>query len=110
MAAETQYTANTGMATINSANAALDGSGTLGTTIWDVITGASKGTLIKTVTVKAQVTTTVEGMVRLFVYDGTNTKLIAEIEVPALAKSATNPAFEATIALNFTLKTGWKLR
>jgi hypothetical protein len=49
MAAETQYTANTGMVKISTANSNLDGSGTLGT----VLTGASNGTLIKTVTVKA---------------------------------------------------------
>ena len=63
MAAETQYTANTGKVLISTANSNLDGTGTLGT----VLTAASNGTLIKAITVKAQVNTT-EGMVRLFLF------------------------------------------
>ncbi len=105
MAQETQFTANTAMATISTANSNLDGSGTLGT----VLTGASNGTLIKTVRVKAQGNTT-HGMVRLYAYDGTNTKLIYELEVPAVTKSGTYPAFEAAIPLNFVLKSGGILK
>ena len=109
MAEETQYTANTGMTTITTANTSLTGSGTLNTDIWDVITASSNGTLIKTITIKAQVNTT-HGMVRLFIYDGTNTKLINEIEIPAVTKSSKNPAFEITIPVDYALKAGWKLR
>lgn len=106
MAEETQYTANTGMQTISTANTNLDGTGTLSAAI---ITGASNGTLIKTVTVKAQVNTT-QGMVRLFVYDGSNTKLLTEIEIPAVTKGANDIAFETTIPLNYSLKSGWSLK
>lgn len=106
MAAETQYTANTGMQTINTANSNLDGSGTLSNSI---ITGASNGTLIKTVTVKAIVNTT-QGMVRLFLYDGTNAKLILEIDVAAVVKTSEAAAFEAIIPFNFFLKSGWSLK
>ncbi len=105
MAAETQYTANTGMVTISTANPNLNGTGTLGT----VITAASNGTLIKTVTVKA-ITNTTQGMVRLFIFDGLKTKLIEEIEIPAVTKSATDPAFETTVHLYFRLKSGWLLK
>ncbi len=105
MAAETQYTANTSVATISTANTNLNGTGTLGT----VITAASNGTLIKTITIKAQTSTT-EGMVRLFVYDGTNTKLIYEVLIPAISKSAFIPAFETVIPLNFSLKSSWVLK
>lgn len=105
MAAETQYTFNTGMARISIANSNLDGTGTLGT----VLTAAANGTFIKTVTVKAQTNTT-QGMVRLFIYDGTNTKLISEIEIPAVVKSATDPTFETRIPLNITLKAGYVLK
>jgi len=105
MAAETQYTMNTGQVTISTANSNLDGTGTLGT----VLTAASNGTLIKTVTVKAIVSTT-QGMVRLFIYDGTNTKLILEVEIPAVTKSFNDPAFETTVPLNFSLKSGWILK
>lgn len=105
MAAETQYTANTGMVKISTANSNLDGSGTLGT----VLTGASNGTLIKTVTVKATSNTS-QGMVRLFVYDGSNNRLLTEIEVPPITKSSTDPAFETTLRLNYILESGFILK
>jgi len=100
MAAETQYTANTGMAVISTANGETDGStGTYGT----VLTAASSGTFIKTVTIKAQGNTT-HGMVRLFAYDGVTTRLIREIDIPATTKSATDPSFEITVPLGFHLE------
>lgn len=105
MAAETQYTANTGMATISTANSNLDGTGTLAT----ILTGASYGTLIKTVTVKAIVNTT-QGMVRLFIDNSGTILLIAEIEVPAVTKSSNDPAFEITLPLYYTLKAGYILK
>lgn len=105
MAAETQYTMNTGMVRISTANSNLDGTGTLGT----VLTAAVNGTFIKTVTIKAQTNTT-QGMVRLFIYDGTNTKLISEIEIPAVTKSTTVPSFEKQITVNITLKSGYILK
>lgn len=106
MAAETQYTPNTGMVTISTANSNLDGTGTLGT----VITGASNGTLIKTITIKAIVTTT-QGMVRIFVDDAKGgIVLLKEIEIPAAIKSATDPAFEITLPLYFKLKSTYILK
>lgn len=98
MAAETQYTANTGMALLVDANSNYDGTGAL-----DVLTAASNGTLIKTVTIKA-IKNTTHGMIRLYAYDGTNTKLIYEVEVPATTKASTDPAFETIIPLNYILK------
>jgi len=106
MAEETQYVANTGMQTISTANSNLDGTGTLSSAI---LTGSANGTLIKTVTVKAQVTTT-QGMVRLYIYDGINTKLISEIEIPAVIKSAEDSAFEIKIPVDYALKSGWSLK
>ncbi len=57
-----KYTANTGMATISTANANLDGTGTLAT----VLTASANGTFIKSVIVEAKGTVNI-GMVRLFV-------------------------------------------
>ncbi len=108
MAAETQYTANTGMVTISTANANLDGTGTLGTVLTASAAG-TPGTLIKSVTVKATGNTT-QGMVRLFIYDGTNTRLIAEIEIPAVTKGANDPAFEVRMETNFALKATYLLK
>lgn len=105
MAAETQFTVNTGMATISTANSNLDGTGTLGT----VLTGASNGTLIKSITIKAQTSTT-EGMVRLFVYDGANNRIMYEVPVPAVTKSATAQSFVKTLYLNYRLEAGFILK
>lgn len=105
MAEETQFTANTGMATISTANANLDGQGTIGT----VLTGAANGTLIKSITVKAQTNVT-KGMVNLFVYDGTNTRLLKQITIKPVNKTANTPSFEHSEDLNFTLKSGYILK
>jgi hypothetical protein len=101
MAEETKYTAKTGMVQISTANSGLDGSGSLGT----VITGASNGTLIKSVWIKA-ITNTDQGMIRLFVDDGGTKSLIKEIPVEARTKASINPAFETLVDLNFTLESG----
>jgi len=106
MAAETQYTANTGMVTISTANSNLDGTGTLGT----VLTGASNGTLVKQVVVKCTGNTS-QGMVRLFIYDGSaNTRLIEEIPIPAVTKSDTDNTFEYVLQCNYFLKSGYVLK
>jgi hypothetical protein len=109
MAAETQYTANTGMVKISTANTNLDGTGTLGT----VLTAASNGTLIKTVYIKATGTgasSTSQGMVRLFVFDGVNNRLLQEIDVPPMGQSSTDATFETTLELNYHLKAGYILK
>jgi hypothetical protein len=85
----------------------------LDTDIWSVITAGSSGTYkglrIESITVKALVTTT-SGMVRLFLYNGSNTRLITEIPVPAITASATEPSFEKKISLSgFHLKAGWEI-
>lgn len=110
MAAETQFTANTGMATINAANTSLSGSGTLNTDIWSVLTAGANGTKVKSVTIKAKGSTTAEGMVRLFINDGaSNTRLIAEIEVDVVAQSSRDECFEKYLELDLDLKAGYKL-
>lgn len=102
-----ELTANTGMTSISTANTNVDGTGTLGT----VITGATTGTLVRTVTVKGTVTTT-RGMIRLFVNDGgSNTVLIAEIEVPPVSTSSgIDHSFSETIDLDFYLANGYILK
>lgn len=103
MAAETQYTANTGLATINVANSSLTG-GTVGTNIFSVITGGStNGTLIKSVTVKATGSPG-QGMIRLFVGIGTTQFLIKEIFVNPIMQSGPDISFESTVHINYTLQ------
>jgi hypothetical protein len=108
MAEETQYTANTGWATISTANSSLDGSGTLGTVL---TAGGANGTLIKSVIVKAQAGGTGRGMVRLFVDNGAGTiRLIKEIPVALNIQGPLTPAFEVKLNLDFTLKAGHILK
>lgn len=106
MAAETQYTANTGCVLVSVANSNLDG--TTGT-VETVLTAAANGTLVKSIIIKAQVSTT-QGMVRLFVTGGGTTQLISEIEIPAVTKSSVDPSFELYMELNYALKSGYVLK
>ena len=97
--------AKTGMALISVANSNLDGTGT----IVNIITGASNGTLIDTITIKAIGNTTM-GMIRLFITDGsTFTNLVGEINIPQKTVSSVDASFEKTIEVSFMLKSGWIL-
>ena len=93
---------------VSAANTARDGSGT----IVDVITGASGGTKINEVIVKAT-GQPADSVVTLFLYDGTNTYLLDEIDVGApAAGSATVAAYRNNIVYaNLVLpSSSWKLR
>jgi hypothetical protein len=101
------YTDNTGTTIISTANSNLDGTGTLAT----VVTGASNGTLIRSITIKAIVTTT-RGMVRLYIEDSgaTFTDLIMEVEIPATTQSPADQTFSTCMAVDFMLPSTYKLR
>jgi hypothetical protein len=105
MSERAKYSANTGLALISTANSNLNGTGTLGS----VITGASNGTLIKSITIKA-IGNTTRGMIRLFIYDGSNTRILEEIKIPAVTKSSIDHSFEITLYINYTLKAGYTLK
>lgn len=106
MAAETQLTANTGMVTIATANSNLDGTGNLGT----ILTAAANGTTIKSVSIKAAGNTTAQGMIRLFISNGANSRLFAEIEVPIVTKSSVDTCFERHFELDLDLNPGLILK
>jgi hypothetical protein len=75
-----------------------------------VLTAGSQGTRIDDITVIAQGTTTA-GMVRLFINDGTNTRLFREIPVSAITASGTVAAFSSALtALALVLPTGYSLQ
>lgn len=76
-----------GMGQVSTANTARDGTGTIAT----IYTAPANGAVVKRVRVVATGTTTA-GMVRLFLHDGTNTRLLAELDVPAVTVSATQAA------------------
>ncbi len=102
-------TPNIQAVSIATANTNLDGTGTIGT----VFTAGSGGSRIHRIKIKAIVTTTA-GMIRLFLYDGSTYYLYSEIAVPAITKSASVAAFEATLQLwgegAIVLPNGWSLR
>jgi hypothetical protein len=89
------------------ANSGRDGSGTLA----DVFSGGANGSVLVGVAVQA-IGTVSDGMVRLFHYDGSNNRLLAEIEVTATTPSASAAAFEAVWAPTFpvVIPSGGKLK
>ena len=68
---------------VSVANTNRDGTGT----IVSLITGVAAGTRINEISVQATVTTTA-GMVRIYLYDGTNYRLWDEVSIAAATVSA----------------------
>ena len=100
------------IAQVLTANAARDGTGTIATIF---IAGAS-GSRIDAVSIKA-VGTSTAGMVRLFIHDGANARLLTEVPVRAKTPAATVPAEETHLSLGnlsqilpLILPTGYSLR
>jgi hypothetical protein len=85
-----QFTATPGisLAQVSAANTNRDGSGTVVT----VVAGSATGRRINKITVKAIATSTA-GMVRIYLYDGTNTRLYFEVGVTAITASASIATF-----------------
>lgn len=78
---------------IATANTARDGTGTLVTVY---LPGGTTGGRVDRITITATGTTTT-GMIRLFMFDGTNNRLLAELPVVAVTASATQAAFTSEI-------------
>jgi hypothetical protein len=94
------------MASIATANANRNGTGTLGT----LKTGAADGTRCDFCVVKAIVTTTA-GMIRFYIDDGAgNIFLWDELIVTAITASGTVAAFRGVIQLGFMLPVGYILK
>lgn len=114
MSTSPQYasTPRCGIGQVATANTNLDGTGTLAT----ILTAGASGSRIDAINLKAVATTTA-GMIRLFIHDGTNARLLTELPVLALTPSATLPSWEAQITTNnmsqilpIILPTGYSLR
>lgn len=92
-----KYTSIIGMAIISTANSNLNGTGTIA----DLISGGY--CLVKRITIKAQGNTT-KGMVRIFHRDtGSVTRLLREVEIPAITQSAQDQTLIAVIDEPFFL-------
>lgn len=97
-----------GMAQINTANTNLDGTtGTYGT----VLTAGVNGSRIERGRIKAAESTTA-GMIRFFLTDGTNTRLITEVMVSLIAASISTPSFEADVPAlaGMLIPAGWGIK
>ncbi len=114
MSTSPQYasTPRCGIGQASVANTNLDGTGTLAT----ILTAGASGSRIDAINLKAVATTTA-GMIRLFIHDGTNARLLTELPVLALTPSATLPSWEAQLTTNnmsqvlpVILPTGYSLR
>jgi hypothetical protein len=99
-------TPNCGNGVVSAANTNRDGTGTLAT----ILTAGASGTRVFRIHIKAIATSTA-GMVRLYIYDGTNTRLFREYVVTAITVGAAVKSWEAeeafydlVLPVNFVIK------
>lgn len=114
MSTSAQYasTPKCGVGQVSVANTNRDGTGTIVT----VFSAGASGSRIDAIDLKA-VGTTTAGMIRLFIHDGTNARLLTEVPVTAITPSGTLPSWEAQLNTNtmtqvlpLVLPTGYSLR
>jgi hypothetical protein len=108
MAALPAYTATprTERATLSTANTNRNGTGT----IVNLFTAGSNGSRIERITICATGTTTA-GMIRFYLFDGTNTDLWREIPVTAITPSGSVPAYYMQLSgLAYILSSGKSLK
>ena len=114
MSSQAQYASvpRCGIGQVNAANPHRDGTGTMGT----ILTAGANGSRIDRIVVQATGTTTA-GVVRLFVNDGTSSRLYCELPVAAITASSSARVFNGTFQAVTTpdlfplvLPTGYSLR
>ena len=114
MSTSAQYasTPKCGVGQVSVANTNRDGTGTIVT----VFSAGANGSRIDAIDLKA-VGTTTAGMIRLFIHDGANARLLTEVPVIAITPSGTLPSWEAQLNTNtmtqvlpLVLPTGYSLR
>ena len=108
MASNANYAATpkSALAQLSAANTLRDGTGTIVT----VLSAGTSGSRVDDIVITATGTTTA-GMVRLFLHDGTNARLLREVPVTAITPSGTVQAFTASLPnLALVLAPGWSLR
>jgi hypothetical protein len=99
-----QEIAVTGVGVANTANTFLNGSGNIATVFEAAAATGSNGTLVKNMTIKAQQSTSINGMLRIFISpNGVTWSLIREIEVPETQQSAFEPSWKHVLSLNYNL-------
>lgn len=87
-----------------------DTSRTAPTNVATVFTAGSSGSRIDSVSIVATATTTA-GVVRLWLFDGTNYRLFQEVLVTAITPSTSIATFRSDLSFNtLLLPNGWSLR
>lgn len=101
-----QTEAITGASIIKTANANLDGTGTIVSVLTAPSSATSNGTFVKNITIKALQSTSINGAVRVFLStDGGNTfYLMREILVPQTEQSAYVPSYKQIVALDMNIQ------
>jgi len=106
-AAQYASTVRAAAAQVTTANPNRDG--TTGTYV-NVFTAGASGSRIDDIYMTATVTTTA-GMIRLFISDGTNTRLLSETPVAAITVSATTAAWTAVfLSQGLVIPSGYILK
>jgi len=93
------------MVSINTANPNRNGTGAMSS----LVVGANDGTAITSIVVKATDSTS-QGMVRFFIDDTVNIRIVKEVTIPATTPTGTVEAFSANLFSGFTLKSGYTLK
>jgi hypothetical protein len=106
----TKYTTNNGTVIIYTANSNMNGTGALGLAYTAGSSATYNGSSVGSITVKGRVSTS-PGMIRLYLDDLTTKFCFAEIVVPTVGKSATDPSFEHTIVFDndLEIQAGYKI-
>ena len=97
MATQAQYAATPkcGVGQVSVANTNRDGTGTIAT----IFSAGANGSRVDAIDLKS-VGTTTAGMIRLFVHDGANARLLTEVPVTAITPSGTLPSWEVQLNTN----------
>ena len=100
-------TPRTAVGQVTTLNAGRDGTGAVPT----ILTAAASGTRIDDIEIQATGTTTA-GVVRLYLHDGTNARMVREILVTAITPSTSLAAFNTRLTdLGWILQNAsWSLR
>lgn len=109
MCQQQNFTAATGIVTINSANGDLNGGGPMGSVL--TASGSLNGTVLQSITIKSTGSNQ-QGMIRFFIQPNGgagNPFLWREIPVPANVQSETVPAYQTTIRAAYTMQPGDEL-
>ncbi|GAA4467026.1 hypothetical protein GCM10023093_22110 [Nemorincola caseinilytica] len=102
-----QVTAETGMILIDKANPNLDGSGTIDPVF--TASATANGSHIKSITIKALQSTSINGAIRIFISNdgGTSFYLMKEVMVPQTTQSAYEPSYKQVIDMDYYLAPGY---